>query len=209
MNLTWFDVAKIAVTSGIVTALLTQLFSWLREMVQRRFTRQDHLEERDHQRKLKDIDFDADQKKRIAADHMAARAEYLPDVQRVHEWLLYNWTEDHGLEADYANANNPAPEMSDVSAVMRGMRRISTGHPTAGVRAVASKLHGSMDTYFNEVYPPKDIDVKPTFDDYKKWVDLVESVIDAMHTIPVNATSGEAEIAIGGSSAVEPASQSN
>lgn len=155
-------------TSGAVAGATNQLLGLIRDSLGHRALRRAQTIEREHQSLL-----------RSEAAHAEARERYLPMIQECRDWNNREWAQRFGMEVGYHGTNSVQLASCDVGDVLRNLDRVATGHPTRGVRELASALHTRIDESFNTVDGAQSSE--PSAEDFEAWnsmlLELAESLL--------------------------------
>jgi hypothetical protein len=176
MNLTWGNWVLLAAGSGVSAGITNQLFTWLREHMQRSFQRDQYIREIEHQRLML-----GDQRRheailRAEQAHYEARPLLLPHAKNVHDWLYSTWAKLYGgMQNAFPSGglNGPADALSELG-------EIAVSHPTVDVRSLARRLDAQMDERYN-IIMSSDREGSPSKEELESWIEISTRLIDSIN----------------------------
>jgi hypothetical protein len=130
----------------------------------------------------------------LIKSHFEQRDKLLEAATEARNWIYYQLYKYYGIDYEVYDYNEPAPEFSNVTEVVGGLRKISQTHPTRSVRALTGKIKDDITTHYSSItsyktdkgakreYP--EIGGKPPEDDLFKWLKDSDALIELMHTPP-------------------------
>lgn len=168
----FWNILQLGIASGLVAGIVNQLAAALREKWTRQHDSEERQKARDHEALL-----------RAEADHVAARDRYLEKARLAHDWITADLTRAYGDDANYVGTRGIGT--GNVRDAVLALDEIRAMHPTREVRNRAADLARSLDNFFGEMYFGDPSENEPSTEEYRKWAEQAEGLMEAMHAPPL------------------------